>query len=581
MPAARGAFSLVLHAHLPYVIGHGTWPHGVDMLYEAAAESYMPLLECFETAVEQGCSPKVSLGITPVLAEQLADGRFQRGFAEYLQMKCHYARENTGEFGFHNRDHLKWLAEQWEAHYGRLAERFDQRYGRDLIGAFRRLQDEGHLEIMCSAATHAYLPLLLEEQSIQAQIEQGVRTHERLFGRRPRGFWLPECAYRPAGPWRAPQQVTGEPWDERYRPGLEEHLGLRGIDYFIVDTHMLGGTPEPVPVYVQWHDTLGKLWGKISRLREPVHYNGQRSPYSPYFVGHGSESHPAVAAFVRDPRTGLQVWSGEWGYPGDGWYLDFHKKHFPGGLRYWRVTDSLKDLGTKMEYEPHMAQERIGENADHFLSLVHQTLADGARADGLMPVLCAPFDTELFGHWWFEGPRWLDAIFERLAKDPTVRAMTCGEYLAQNSPTSAVSLPEGSWGAGGHHWVWLNEWTEWTWRRVYDAEQDMLDLVRTHWANASEELRPLIRQAVRELFLLQASDWQFLITTWSARDYAEARLHGHHNDFKRVADLARRYVRGEWIHDEEWSYLGHLQDRDRIFADIEPAWFGVVEHAAS
>ncbi len=573
MAAPRGAFSLVLHAHLPYVIGHGTWPHGIDMLYEAAAETYMPLLECFETAAGRGHSPRVSIGITPVLAEQLADERFQHGFADYLRMKTHYARENVDEFRFHSRDHLSWLADHWREHYERLAQRFDERYRRDLVAAFRRLQDDGHIEILTSAATHAYLPLLLADQSVEAQIEQGVRTHERLFGRRPRGFWLPECAYRPRGPWRPPQSITGEPWEQRPRPGLEELLSLRGIDYFIVDTHMLGGTTEPVPVYVQWHDTLGKLWGKISRLRQPVRYNGDRSPYAPYFVGEGFEGHPPVAAFVRDPRTGMQVWSGEWGYPGDGWYLDFHKKHFPGGHRYWRVTDTLKDLGTKMEYEPHMAKERLWDNADHFVGLLQQVIGEHGRPDGQMPVLCAPFDAELFGHWWFEGPRWLCRVFEVMDADASLARVTCGEYLAQCSPTSAVSLPEGSWGAGGQNWVWLNEWTEWTWQRVYDAEQDMLDLVQRHWADASEELQGLIRQAARELFLLQGSDWQFLITTWTARDYAEARCHGHHSDFKRVAALARRVAEGQGLSDDDRAYVSELCARDSVFPDIDPGWF--------
>jgi len=576
MNQPAGAFCLVLHSHLPYVLDHGTWPHGADMLYEAGAETYIPVLHAVDTLAQEGHSPHLTIGITPVVAEQLTDERFKHRFADYLHMRIHYANDNAQEFEWHRRDHLSWLAGRWRGHFEWLLRTFEETYQGDLVGAFARLQEQGHIEILTSAATHAYLPLLLEEVSVEAQVKQGVQTHERLFGRRPRGFWLPECGYRPGGDWRPPQAITGEPWEERYRAGLEDILGRNGIDYFIVDSQMLGASAEPLPVYVSWQDTLGKLWGKIARLREPLPYNGDKTPYAPYFVGGQFEDHPPVAAFVRDPRTGLQVWSRDWGYPGDGSYLDFHKKHFPGGHRYWRVTDSLGDLGTKQEYEPDMAADRVQQNASHFASLVKSVLAENPRPDGQLPVLCAPFDAELFGHWWFEGPDWLQMTGRSLDADPEVALMTCGEYLAKHSPTSVVSLPEGSWGQGGQHWVWLNDWTIWIWQREYQAELAMQSLVRDHWHSAHEDAKDLMRQAARELFLLQASDWQFLITTWTARDYAEARANGHESDFKRIADLARRQASGQSLSAEDRAYIQELKERDKLFPDIDPAWFLIV-----
>ncbi|MFQ6132955.1 MAG: 1,4-alpha-glucan branching protein domain-containing protein [Armatimonadota bacterium] len=573
MDQPTGAFCLVLHSHLPYVLDHGTWPHGADMLYEAAAETYLPLLNALETLVQEGHSPALTIGITPVVAEQLADERFKQRFADYLRMRIGFANDNAQEFDWHGRDHLKWLAERWRGHCEWLLRMFEERYQGDLVGAFARLQEDGHIEILTSAATHAYLPLLLEEVSIEAQVKQGAQTHERLFGRRPRGFWLPECAYRPAGEWQPPEAITGEVWEPRYRVGLEDVLGRNGIDYFIVDSHALGGTAEPVPVYVSWQDTLGKLWGKIARLREPLGYNGERTPYAPYFVGGRFEHHPPVAAFIRDPRTGLQVWSKDLGYPGDGWYLDFHKKHFPGGHRYWRVTDASGDLGAKQEYDPGMAADRVQDNASHFVSLVKSVLAENPRPDGQSPVLCAPFDAELFGHWWYEGPHWLETVTRWLSDAPEVALMTCGDYLGRHSPTSVVNLPEGSWGQGGGHWVWLNEWTDWIWKREYDAEVTMRWLALDHWETADEPTRELIRQAARELFLLQSSDWQFLISTWTARDYAEARANGHHSDFSRIADLARRQASGQMLSPEEQAYVQELRQRDNVFPDLDPGWF--------
>ena len=576
-----GCLALVLHSHVPYVLGHGTWPHGSEMLYEAVAETYMPLIRMLERLLEEGVQPKLTVGVTPVVAEQLADSRFREWFPQYLQNKINLACDNEAEFARQGRGHLQYLALRWRDHYSGLLSDFCERYGGDLLAAFAELQDRGCVDLLTSAATHGYLPLLHEDASIQAQVRQGVRTYERCFGRRPRGFWLPECAYRPRYRWQAPASVMGRDGQGRLRKGVEEFLAENGVDYCFVDSDVLHWGEHPLPVRIDWEHALGKLWGRIFHVREPRPYDGDKSPYLAYFVGSHFEDHPPVAIFVRDPRSSMQVWSGEHGYPGDFWYLDFHKKHYPGGHRYWRVTDARNDLGSKQDYSPEMAEERARENAGHFLWMTKEILRhDAPHKNDRPPVLCAPFDAELFGHWWFEGIRWLEHVLRWTALDPEIEPVTCSEYLERYSPSTAIALSEGSWGQGGEHWVWLNEGTEWTWRRVYDAEMDMNDLALHHPRATDPALRAILQQAARELLLLQASDWQFLITTWTARDYAEARAHGHHTDFKRLSDMARRYARGEWIHDHEWSYLGHLQERDRIFPDIDPAWFGAVEHAA-
>jgi 1,4-alpha-glucan branching enzyme len=267
------------------------------------------------------------------------------------------------------------------------------------------------------------------------------------------------------------------------------------------------------------------------------------------------------------------VWSGEWGYPGDGWYLDFHKKHFPGGHRYWRVTSAKSDLAEKEEYDPETAAGRIPENAAHFVDMVKKTLREYHTRTGRKGILCAPFDAELFGHWWFEGPRWLSQVLAQLGRDPEVELTTCGRHLDEVTPVDVVSLPEGSWGQGGYHYIWLNEWTEWTWKHIYEDEAHFLSLLKEFAQKKDENLTAILTQMARELLLLEASDWQFLISTWSARDYAELRLAEHHQTFLRLADMARRYGRGEWVDPGEWNFLGECQKRDKVFQFLKLSWF--------
>ncbi|MCX7599084.1 MAG: DUF1957 domain-containing protein, partial [Armatimonadetes bacterium] len=330
---------------------------------------------------------------------------------------------------------------------------------------------------------------------------------------------------------------------------------------------------------VEWHDTLGKLWGRLRQIREPMRYDGPRTPYAPYFIASWVQDLPAVAAFIRDPATGLRVWSARHGYPGDFDYLEFHKKHIPGDLRYWRVTDASGDLASKEVYVPEWAENKAREHAGNFLWVVKETLRWAPR-DGRRPVLCAPFDAELFGHWWHEGPLFLEHVLRWMHHDPDIHLATCSEYLAQFPPTEAIQLPEGSWGAGGGHWVWDNDRVAWTWPKIWDAELDYLALLRDHGLGHDAPSRALVTQAGRELLLLQASDWQFLITTDGAPDYASQRFGAHHGDFKRLAHTARRYCRGEWVTPEEWEHLGGCQDRDRLFPDLDPQWFAHVDRPA-
>ena len=576
---AAGAFALVLHGHLPYVLTHGTWPHGSDMLFECAAESYLPLARIFDRLVEEGISPKVTLGITPVLAEQLADPEFKQQFPEYLEMRARTASENRDEFRKTEQPEAAELAEMWREHFISIKESFTGAFGSDLIAGFRRLQDEGHIEIITSAATHGYLPLLGRDESIQAQVKEAVASYTRHFGRPPRGFWLPECGYRPRYAWSSPLPNAGIQ-EARLRKGVEEFLSENGLQYFIVDTAtLLGGAAAGV--YVDRFTGLQRLWEQFRASYQPGPVDVEKSPYEVYLAASAVEDRPPVAVFGRDERTGIQVWSGEQGYPGDGWYLDFHKKHFPGGHRYWRVTSAKSDLSSKLIYEPGRAAERVPENADHFCGLVHELLAQHKAQTGKHGVLCAPYDAELFGHWWFEGPEWLYRVIKGVHADPAVQLATCSEYLESNTPEAAVALPESSWGQGGFHWVWMNDWTTWIWEKVYGDEDEFPALAQQALDRKDGKLWQIVSQAARELLLLEASDWPFLISTWSARDYAERRAALHHDAFARLVSMARRQAAGEAISPEDEQFLADCQQQDALFPDLDLAWWSRLERPPS
>ena len=573
---ASGAFTFVLHGHLPYVLTHGTWPHGSDMLFECAAESYLPLLQVCHRLVGEGVSPKVTLGITPVLAEQLADPDFTQQFADYLDMRARTASENRDEFKKARQKDMAELAAMWSKHFLSIKQSFAQDFGSDLIGGFRRLQDDGHIEVMTSAATHGYLPLIGRDESIQAQVKQAVASYTRHFGRPPRGFWLPECGYRPRYAWSSPLPNAG-PQEPRLRKGVEEFLAENGLRYFIVDTAtLLGGAATGV--YLERFAGLQRLWEQFRASYKPGPADPEKSPYEAYLVASAVEDCPPVGVFGRDERTGIQVWSGEHGYPGDGWYLDFHKKHFPGGHRYWRVTSAQSDLSSKLLYEPHRAAERVPENADHFCHLVDDLLTQHKAESGKYGILCAPYDAELFGHWWFEGPEWLYRVIKEMHSNPAVDLVTCAEYLEANTPQAAVALPESSWGQGGFHWVWLNDWTTWIWERIYRDEDEFPALAQQALDSGDGKLWEIVTQAARELLLLEASDWPFLISTWSARDYAERRAGLHHDIFSRLVGMARKRAAGETLTPDDDQFLADCRKQDALFPDLDLRWWASLEH---
>ena len=561
---SAGTFGFVLHSHIPWVLHHGRWPHGVDWLSEAVAETYLPLWRVFHERAQDGRSLGVTLGLTPVLCEQLAHPDFHREFVDYAEQKRAAAAEDRAWFTRSGEGALATLAARWERFYRASLEDFMGPHGPNLVARFRRLEERGAIEIITCAATHGYLPLLANDTAAQGQLHAAATAHRRHFGRVPRGVWLPECAYRPDGAWRPP---AGSPAPAVARRGLEELLAAEGLGYFFVDTHLLAGG-KPLGVYA---DRFGALH-HVVREGAPRIDHPEHPPYRAYRVGASP-----VACFGRDAVTAIQVWSGEQGYPGDGAYLDFHKKRFPGGHRYWSVTHPKADLADKQVYRPEAAESRVPEHAAHFFALVRRTLLDAERRQSAPPIVCAMFDTELFGHWWFEGPRFVAAVLDLCAGTGGVSACSTGAMLERHPPQESVSLPEGSWGDGGGHDVWLNEATAWTWPLIHAAELRFQRLAAAAGAAAGPGsalrgdplLERLLAQAGRELLLLESSDWPFLITTLSARDYAHQRLTEHAEDFERLALLAERRTGGGSLSEADETFLASCERRDSLFPDFD------------
>ena len=556
----NGWFTFVLHSHLPWVLHHGRWPHGVDWLNEAAAETYLPLWRVLHERARPGRALGVTLGLSPVLCEQLAHPDFHAEFAAYLQQKIGAAVDDRAYFARTGEKALAALAERWERFYRSSLEEFMGPRGPNLIARFRRLEEDGAIEIITCGATHGYLPLLGSEAAVAGQVRSARAAHHRHFGRDPRGIWLPECAYRPAGPWVSPLDPQAPAVE---RAGIEQIVAAQELRYFFVDTHLLSGG-RPLGVYADRFEALRHL------IRDSGDGAGapEHLPYRPYRVGHGAQ----VSCFGRDAVTALQVWSGEHGYPGDPAYLDFHKKRFPGGHRYWAVTHPRADLAHKQVYRAEAAEARAPEHAAHFTGLLERVLGEAAARQGTPAILCAMFDTELFGHWWFEGPRFVAAVLDGLAA-AGIEPCGAGDFLERHPPREVVELPEGSWGDGGRHQVWLNDDTRWTWGPIYAAEARFERLAGEAAGRPREPLlERLLTQSGRELLLLEASDWQFLITTFAARDYAELRLAEHAESFERLAALAARRLAGGSLAEADEAFLRECERRDPLFQDFD--WRG-------
>jgi 1,4-alpha-glucan branching enzyme len=559
-----GYLTITLHAHLPYVVNHGTWPHGMEWILEAATETYLPFLGVLGRLQADGIPLKANLNLSPILLEQLAHPVFKAELPEYLNRKIAAALADEEHFKAAGDEHLASTARWWLNYFTQALNDYEA-LGRDIIKGFRKFNDAGMIDIITCAATHGYFPLLGTDESIVAQIKTGAATHFKHLGKHPRGMWAPECGYRPAGIWQTPVIPEGSdsPWDPFERIGVEEAMYQGRIEFFFADTHLIEESVSYTP-----YDLMHGAAGAAEELESSQYL---KTVYKPYIVDGPLARAHQTKVFPRDPRTGLQVWSGDTGYPGDGVYLDFHKKRWPGGHRYWQVTHSKADLALKTPYYPERASSRTKAHAEHFVGVVLETLKPNF-GQPRPPILTSPFDAELFGHWWHEGAEWLEHVARTIAReDIPVAMISCSEYLDKYPPTAYIGMKEGSWGENGDNYVWLNPDTSWTWTHIYPAEASVRDIVTEGAWRKSGTGERIVKQLCRELLLMESSDWQFLITTGPARDYAEARFMTHVDQFKVVEKVWFDFKRDGVLSEDANAALKTIEVRDSIFADIDPS----------
>jgi 1,4-alpha-glucan branching enzyme len=535
------AFAVVLHSHLPYARGAGRWPHGEEWIHEAILGTYLPLLTTLHDLRAAEVPFHLTVGLTPVLLEQLADRDVVHRSIQYIDDQIRRAESDRKQLASEGQAHRAELATFYATIYRTLGTAYVARFDSDIVGAFADLARTGHVEILTSAATHGYLPLL-DEATVHLQLATGRRSSRRLLGTEPTGIWLPECAYR---------------------PGLETILEDHGFTHFFTDADLLAGrslATGRLRRSPRERERSGSALAAIAVLeRPPVPSPGETDVFRPYLVA-GSD----VVVVARHPEVSGQVWSALHGYPGDPHYREFHRKDDRSGLRYWRVTDQASGLGEKQEYVPHTAAERVQAHADHFVDVVRRELEAHRARTGRDGMLTVTFDSELFGHWWFEGVDWLAAVVRRMAESgPAMTAVA--DRLALEPPEERVELREGSWGKDNDHSTWLNERTLWIW---HELERMEARFASTRDETPGDDLHQrALRQAARELLLASSSDWPFLVTTGQAADYAVERFRSHALRFHRACELARHAAADDGVE------LRSLEHADNPFPDVDPADF--------
>jgi len=520
---AKGYLALVLHTHLPYV-RHPEHEFFLEerWFYEALTESYIPLIHVFESLVNDGVNFRITMSLTPPLMSMLSDELLQERYSKHITKLIELSEKEI--------DRTKWephfhrLAHLYRDHFIRASQTFHDRYHRNLLSAFRRLQDLGVLEIITSGATHGYFPLLgVRREAVRAQVGAAVDLYTRLMGRPPLGFWLPECGYH---------------------PGDDRILDEFGLKYFFSDTHgIMYATTRP-----------------------------KYGVYAPVYCPSG------VAAFGRDNETSKQVWSVHEGYPGDfdyreyyrdiGWDLDFdYMKPYihPNGLRintglkYYRITEKTDN---KQPYNPERASQKAAMHAGNFMFNREKQVEFLAKIFDRKPIIVSPYDTELFGHWWFEGPQFLNFLIRKIAYDQqTIKLITPSDYLKEY-PVNQVTTPTASsWGYKGYHEVWLEGSNSWIYRHMHKAAERMTELA-SMFPDASGDLLRALKQAARELLLAQSSDWAFIIKTGTMVDYAVKRFKQHIHNFNGLyEDIKWNKINPAWV--------GELERKNNIFPDID------------
>ncbi len=518
----QGSLALLLHAHLPWV-RHPEHEDFLeeDWLFEAIAECYIPLLKILRRMVADKVPAKLTFTLTPSLCAMLRDPLLQSRAERYLERGVELAAMELDRTA---RDAaMQEVARHYHANFSEALRFYSREIRRDIVGAFAQLQKDGILEIITCAATHGFLPLMeVVPEAMRAQVLIGRDHHRECFGADPEGIWLPECGYVPR---------------------IDSILQEANLRWFVVDAHgLMYGEPRP-----------------------------RFAIYAPYFTPAG----PAV--FGRDRESSKQVWSAREGYPGDPAYRDFyrdigmdlpedylhsvlpnlgHRRYT--GIKYHRITGSQN----KEVYNRAWAMAAVDHHAGDFMNSRIGQIEHLRKMLPVEPIVLSPFDAELFGHWWYEGPEFLDLFVRKAAFDQKVfRLTTPGDYLRKNPTQQMVCPSPSSWGNKGYWEVWLDQCNSWIYPHLHAAARRMTEAARRHEKTRSPFVNRTLKQLARELLLAQSSDWAFLMKTGTAVEYATRRTNDHLLRFTRLWEML-----DSGQHDE--ALLSACEERDNLFPNV-------------
>lgn len=519
----KGYFAPVLHSHLPFV-KHPGYEYFLEehWLFEAIDETYIPLLMGFKSLEERGVDFKITVSMTPPLCEMLSDDYLRDKYHKHLERMielCHKEVERTKDDAYF-RDISRFYLERFST----IKAFFEGFLSYDVLNGYRHFSDSGKMEIITCGATHGFLPLMSSnKKAVDVQIELAVTTHKKHFGKAPNGIWLPECAYY---------------------EGLDEILNKNGIKFFFMDSHGI--------VYAKPTPKFGV--------------------FAPIYTPNG------VAAFGRDPDSSKQVWSSKEGYPGDVDYRDFYRDigydldfeyvkpyicpdgtRVFTGLKYFRVTSASEH---KEVYNRQNALAKAKEHAANFHFNREKQAEYLSSFIDRPPLIVTPYDAELFGHWWFEGPDFLMHVFEEMDKHGVIQAITPMEYMAIYDTNQVAEPNPSSWGDKGYYDVWINGGNDWIYRHLHFMADKMTEFADKYYNLQDSMTLRVLNQMARELLLAQSSDWAFLMTTKTAVEYSTRRTREHISNFVRLLDMLEENNINE-------PFLSDLEYKNSIFQGLD------------
>ncbi len=517
----KGYLLLVLHTHLPFVRNPET-EHQLEesWLFEAISECYIPLIEIFKELIRDGADFKITLSLTPPLIEMLNDPLLQKRYIRYIEERILLTEKEIERLK--NQNELLRLARMYYGRFIRYKKFFKENINQNMISEFKYLKNSKRVEIIASSATHAYFPLWeLFPQIVDLQIQLGVQQYQNIFDTKPIGFWLPECGFS---------------------PNVDKLLQKNGVKYFFLDKHsIINGHPSP-------------RFGEFA----PIHCPSE------------------IAAFARDWESHNIVWLKDRGYCGDSCYLNYDKdigfeleqdylspfthQDIPikTGIKYFcsEPIDALR------VYNPEIAFKKCDEHANHFIDKCQKQVENLYASLGKKPVIVALFDTELFGHWWYEGPTWLNLVIRKLAYDQkTVKLITAVDYLKMYPTNQVVTPSMSSWGYERYSETWLMGRNHWIYPKLYEAIELLEELIEIN-PMPQMEYRFAVNQYLRELLLAQSSDWAFMMFTQKNQSYAERRVEEHLQNMKDIyTQVKQNNINIEW--------LKSVQNKNNIFQNMD------------